>query len=1227
MKAAPDLTAPDLTEPELPAPAFSPEELSALLGEKHLPTAEQSAIISSPLTPRLVIAGAGSGKTATMADRVVWLVANGWVRPEEVLGVTFTRKAAGELASRIRAKLSSLQRIAAADAGHAVFPAGLLSTDALEPKVSTYHSFASGIVSDYGLRLGIERDVVLLGGAQAWQLASEVVEAYDGEYAHFRVAKSTLVKAVIQLAGECAEHLREPAEVQAWLMERLSAYEGLPYVAGAKKNSTQAAVELAGMLRTRASVADLVGRYAAAKRARGALDFGDLVALAAKVAREVPLAADMERQRYRVVLLDEFQDTSHAQLVLFSRLFGEGHAVTAVGDPNQSIYGFRGASAGQLFHFVREFPVRVGEPHAGTATFRPAPVSYLTTAWRNGQNILAAANLIAAPLNADASAAGPAGERASAAAVEVPSLQPSPAAVQGRVIMGRFATDEDEAAAIARDVLRFRVTDFEMQAAASPVPPAMAVLCRRRAQMECIRREFEANGIPYEIVGLGGLLDTPEIVDLVSTLRVLADPGRSDSLMRLLAGARWRIGPADLMAFRDWSSHLARRRAQNAADAAVADESAESADVVIEGDLTDGASLVEALDWLPREGWLSAHGRSLTPAALERLHQLATELRHLRGLLGDDLTTLLGEVERAMLLDIEVAARPGISIHQARRNLDAFQDAAAGFLQTAQRVDVLAFLAWLEAAAAEEGGLEVPPPDVNHEAVQLLTVHASKGLEWDVVFVPGLNAGAFPSSRDSRWSSGSAALPWPLRGDRADLPQWDLDQPDQKGWLDAEKDFKADVQAHGEAEERRLAYVAYTRAKHVLWVSSAAWVGGRGSLAEMSPFLAELEPLAGEGAAPGPFNPDGGTVARIHPDSVAEEALPEASPLTQDLEVASWPYDPLEGPVDPRTGKRLRLVPGRRAAMDEAAGRLLEEIRRQRHPAIHTGAIPADAAHGGFLRADTDLDADTVLHTDTVLHADAVHGGDMHPAAGVERGSGDSRTLRPFAARWAGEAALLLERRARRARSRDVHLPGHISASTLVSLDENPEAVVQRLRRPVPREPGMSARKGTVFHAWVEEYYGSAGMLDLGEAPGSDDHIDEAYGLDDMVATFRESEWAHRSPAHVEVPVETRVGDVVVRGRIDAVFRDADGGWDLVDWKTGRKPSSAQLKTKSVQLAVYRLAWARLKGVPLDEVRAAFYYVADNQVVRPHDLASGEELEAILTAALARPEHQMHPDS
>ncbi|MFF1881092.1 UvrD-helicase domain-containing protein [Pseudarthrobacter sp. NPDC058196] len=1157
---------------ETATPRFSPEELSVLLGEKNIPTPEQSAIISSPLAPRLVIAGAGSGKTATMADRVVWLVANGWVTPEEVLGVTFTRKAAGELASRIRSKLLALQRLVAKDTGGGTFPEGLRSSDALEPKVSTYHSFASGIVSDYGLRLGVERDVVLLGGAQAWQLASEVVEAYDGDYAHFRAAKSTLVKAVIQLAGECAEHLQEPEDVEAWLMARLSEFESLPYLADKKKNPPQAAAELAGMLRTRASVADMVGRYSAAKRARGALDFGDLVALAAKVAQEVPLAATMESQRYKVVLLDEFQDTSYAQLVLFSRLFGGGHAVTAVGDPNQSIYGFRGASAGQLFHFVREFPVRTGKTEEDPG-WAPAPTSYLTTAWRNGRSILAAANVMSQALGLAAARRGPAGGKAAAA--EVPPLQPSPHAVDGAVVLGRFASDVDEASALAEDVLRYKVTDFEANADGTSVPPALAVLCRRRAQMETVRRQFEARGIAYEIVGLGGLLDTPEIVDLVATLRVLADPGRSDALMRLLAGARWRIGPADLMALRDWSSHLARSRGKASAglDADGPEAELDAGDgPVLESDLTDAASLVEALDFLPRDGWTSSNGRTLGAPARARLARLSAELRQLRGYLGDDLTTLLGEVERAMLLDIEVAARPGISIHQARRNLDAFQDAAAGFLRTSQRVDILAFLSWLEAASAEENGLEAPASDVNREAVQLLTVHASKGLEWDVVFVPGLNAGAFPSDRDSRWSSGTAALPWPLRGDRADLPQWDMEQPDQKGWLDAEKDFKAAAQAHGEEEERRLAYVAYTRAKHVLWVSSAGWVGSRAGRAEMSPFLAELETLAQ------PAGDEHQAAALVHPLSLEEAALPDESPLTLETEEAVWPYDPLEGPTDARTGERLRMSRGRRAAMEGAAERVVGMLK--------AGVVLPDASGQA--------------------------GG-----AGMSRHDGKPQ-LTGAAAGWAREAALLLERRARRSGGQEVHLPTHISASTLVDLGEDPEAVVGRLRRPVPREPGMSARKGTAFHAWVEEYFGTAGMLDLGEAPGSDDHIDAAYDLDDMVATFKASPWADRSPAFVEVPVETRVGDVVVRGRVDAVFQDADGRWDLVDWKTGRRPSAGQLKTRSIQLAVYRLAWARLKGVPLEDVRAAFFYVADNAVVRPHDLGTAAELEGIVARALAR---------
>lgn len=1125
---------------ELPEPAFSPAELARLMGAEHPPTAEQAAIISSPLEPMLVVAGAGSGKTKTMADRVVWLVANGWVRPEEILGVTFTRKAAGELSARIRAQLALLAR-----KGLMPKPDGEAADEMLDPKVSTYHSYASGIVGDYGLRLGIERDTVLLGAAQSWQLASTIVESYEGAAEHFTAAKSSLVKAVIDLAAECAEHLRDPQEVRDLLDDAVERLSGLPYVSESSRKPSQEVGKLVNRLRTRSTVAELVQHYIRAKRAQGAMDFGDLMSLAARIAVDIPAAAQLERQRYRVVLLDEFQDTSHAQMELFSRLFGAGHAVTAVGDPNQSIYGFRGASDGQLFRFPERFP-RVG-PEGRREL---AAVRFLTTAWRNSTNILDMANAVAAPLNGPAvNASAGTGTGSGAGRIRVPALQARPGAPAGGVRLSRFASDKDEATAVADRIQQLRGPGAQEPGAPRQLP-SMAVLCRKRAQMEPLRREFEERGIPYEIVGLGGLLSTPEIVDLVAVLRVLADPTRSDSLMRLLSGARWRLGPADLMAFSDWSRHLARQREAAARQHTALDLDSDeppAGEPTIEHDVVDGSSLVEALDRLPRPGWTSRHGRCLTDAALARLSALRAELRHLRSFVGDDLTTLIGEVERATLLDIEVASKPGVSIHQARRNLDAFTDAAAGFLQTSQRVDLLAFLGWLEAAAAEEGGLDVVQTEVSHDAVQLLTVHASKGLEWDVVFVPGLNAGAFPSNKDSRWSSGNSALPWPLRGDHAELPAWDTDQPDQKGWLDSEKAFKGDCQAHGELEERRLAYVAYTRARHELHCSSAAWVGSRAAAAGTSTFLAELLPLA-----------EGPAASAQRGTWIDDEAVGSENPNNAAEETALWPYDPLEGPLDATTGRRLRPGAGRRAQVEGAAG----AVRAAR----------AELAAGAVFPPD----------------------------------------------RWSRETELLLARHNDRSQSADVQLPAHISASLLVELADNPAEVTRRLRRPVPRKPGMAARKGTAFHAWVEDYFGSSGMLDIDEFPGAADaYVDEAYELEEMIRTFKASPWAQRSPAFIEVPVETRVDTVVVRGRIDAVFRGPDGSWELVDWKTGLPPAKPKLGIRSVQLAAYRLAWARLKGVEVNQVKAAFYYVAADTIIRPHDLAGEAELEEIVRRAYA----------
>ena len=186
---------------------------------------------------------------------------------------------------------------------------------------------------------------------------------------------------------------------------------------------------------------------------------------------------------------------------------------------------------------------------------------------------------------------------------------------------------------------------------------------------------------------------------------------------------------------------------------------------------------------------------------------------------------------------------------------------------------------------------------------------------------------------------------------------------------------------------------------------------------------------------------------------------------------------------------------------------------------------------------------------------------------------------------WAREAELLLAERARAAAGGDgsveVALPGHLSVTDLVSLARDPVALARRVRRPVPTRPAPLARRGTAFHAWLEERYGGERLLDLDELPGA---ADSAAAPDSDLALLQErflaSAWADRSPEEVEVPFETVIGGLVLRGRIDAVFADADGGWTVVDWKTGdppRDPSAA-----AVQLAAYRLAWAELSGAPVD---------------------------------------------
>lgn len=354
----------------------------------------------------------------------------------------------------------------------------------------------------------------LITPAVAWQIAARVVDAYDGPMDHVEWAPDTVTKAVIALAGEMSEHLRTPGDVRevgAWLRERLAEVKKPTKTHQGRIMDTQA---------LREQLLPLVEAYQRAKAKREVLDHGDQLALAARIARDHREVGVIERSRYGVVLLDEYQDTSHAQLVLLKSIFGGGHPVTAVGDPCQSIYGWRGASAGNLLGFVRDFPE--GD--------RPAPMRQLSTSFRNGERILDAAARIQTELREEAK--------------DVPRLWPGAAQqARGRIECALLDTVEDEAERLAERLAALlrqphdiapdgAVWDHVTRHGVGLQPSDIAVLARKRSQFPLIRAALEARGIPVEVVGLGGLLTVPEVQDVVATLKVVHDPS-----MRRVAGA------------------------------------------------------------------------------------------------------------------------------------------------------------------------------------------------------------------------------------------------------------------------------------------------------------------------------------------------------------------------------------------------------------------------------------------------------------------------------------------------------------------------------------------------------------------------------------------------------------------------------------------------------------------------------------------------------------------
>ncbi|SNT14797.1 DNA helicase-2 / ATP-dependent DNA helicase PcrA [Micrococcales bacterium KH10] len=1089
------------------------------------PTAEQVRVIEAPLEPVIVVAGAGSGKTETMAARVVWLIANQIVQPHEVLGLTFTRKAAAELAERIDRRLAGLRVVTGTDVA-----AELID----RPTVSTYNSYASSLVAEHGLRIGIEPDSQLLTDAGSWQLAAQLVESWP-EDLNTTKRVGTVIAAVVSLDAALTEHLNDIEQVRTWMTETVAGLQELPYGPRRKKMSAKV-TDVIESLELRRRLLDIVEQLRERKRQLGMLSFGDQMYSAAKLAMSSPLVSEIERQRFATVLLDEYQDTSFAQTSMLSHLFGDGHPVMAVGDPHQSIYAWRGASASSLVRFPSQF---------ARSDDKPAQVLSLSTSWRNDEHILAIANTVATPL------------RDELTTIDVPRLQARPGAGTGAVTWHWADTVGAEAEAIAAFIERHWGADPSGSDIGRGQPdrqnrrdeqkrPSAAVLCRTRKYFPAIQDALLTRGIPVEIVGLGGLLDVPEVADVLALVQVAHDPSRGECLFRLLTGALFNMSPADVAALRRLARHLDERALRRG--------SVETSPTPVH---FVRHSLADSIDWLVDEKRVPEF-IDISAEGVRRLRRLGQTLRELRSNLGLPIPDVLAYAERLLDLDIEAPLAYGTAA--GKIHLDALRKVASGFVSMAVTSTVGAFLAWIDAAKVEERGLDRPVAEPDPNAVQLITVHAAKGLEWDVVAAAGLVTGNFPSvqysqgrPRSSGWLSGDGSLPYPLRGDREDLERIHFDVGDAAEVEKRIEDFRERVGAQAVLEERRLAYVAVTRARKELLVTGARWSDERKTPSQPSAFLTEI--AEDEHTTRNQGSLELGTGSEINPAAGQEV-------------IGWWPRaNEKEGEDTSGNGQ---------AILASTVLQYLGDDDRK----IDTPKL--DRARGSIGRAEQEV-------------------------AG----------LNSAGQLWALAELLLREQDAQRLRrSDDVRLPSHMSASTMVQFTADRKQVMDDWLRPVPRRPSPEARRGTAVHSWIENFYRMPAALDLDESDIYEDN-DFVTDLSALQDAFLNSPWAELTPIAMEEPVDVVLGDVTVRTRIDAIFADPEneGHHIVVDWKSGREPTDAvQQEARKVQLAIYRLAWSRLTGKPIEEIHAAFCYLADGRTVRHDDLPDASALEEILTA-------------
>lgn len=1105
------------------------------------PTPEQIAVIEGPLRPTLVVAGAGSGKTETMSMRVLWLVAHEKINPERILGLTFSRKAAGELGERLRERLAALS--------HAIDE--ITTFD--DPVVTTYNGFAQRIVIEHGWRVGFSSDTRLLSAGAAVQLLSDIVRQHpieelpDGSL-------DTLVKDCKNLAQRLSEHGYTVESARKAIKELSIDIEN--QATDAKGKIPSKGQEILRILEKREGYLALVDEFARRKKQLGVIDFSDQLSIANRLVKEFPEVRDTIRAEYDAILLDEFQDTSVIQMELFSTIFGtidkSTLAVTAVGDPQQAIYGWRGASAASLDNFIRYFDCAGQNLTDEQVALKSRQQTLsLSTAWRNDRQILAAANVLAAPL------------QQRNRNMDVQPLKARDQAECGRVVMNYLLTPEQEATYIADEYAAIIASweqaclEAKIHLVEPPKRPSMAVLMSKRKYFPLVESALRSRGLPVQSFGSAKLLDQPLVRRLRTALIACSDIADGAAIVTLIDSLR--LGASDMALLWQWAQEKGKTSSSPRAHDAI---------------------LLDAIDSPPHVGWQAdPSGPAFTREAFERVNVLSRRLRAIRQVTNQGLVELvefaIGELG---LIEEALADR---SNGDGRAALDTFMDVVNSYVDENEWAELHGFLSWLTVSEEENTALPAPLQVAQEGAVHLMTVHASKGLEWDVVSVIALGDGAFPghaSKSEMRklihkgdhfehdpghmwgtngWLGSAQEIPYDLRGDRDALPVFDFGQvealvrPSGKPWSFTQyvgEFYKIEVARHLEAEQRRLAYVAVTRARHTLFLTGR-WHEGNAKARFPSVYWLEvLRSLILQGEESSHASADSWAAhSSLDERSEMLDQWREAEKSVADPEAAFARASELAHSVD-----RVLVYPAPstpfQARCEEAGKKIRAEV--------------------GEMAQDSDVVAilEDLSDDEMIRHAIAV--------IAEKRQNCQGRSL-----------------------SMEV---SELRATAVASLIEDAQGFAVNMRRPLPAQPSASASLGTLIHAWVERQLRQVtGELWTEEIEGAELlTVEEQQRLEKMQENFL----AWNAPGQVIAVEElfaVRVADVNIQGRIDAVFRD-DAGDIVVDWKSGRLPDPhniAKLRYFRDQLCLYQLAWAQRSEVEAEQVRAQLFFLEHGRVI------------------------------